>query len=398
MSSAFVLMPFGTDFDPVYSGFIKPVLEEAGLEVYRADDMESQQNILKDVMGGIGRCDLIVADLTSSNPNVYYELGVAHASKKPTIHLTQSFDDVPFDLRSYRLIEYDTHFSRIGEAREKLGNYATSFVQGTLLTGNPVTDFYPRSDEAGATTETGGGDIPPKDEDVNDSANEDELGFLDYVVEVIDSYQQIGGITKSMAGETETLVAELNKATQEIERINANGGASSAKAAQSLARRLASKMESFNTAMTSSNKEFSDILENSGDSLERVVSFHVEHTGVEDPNLIELMEQLEGLLENGSTARDALTGWVDSMKAIPRVERRLNRAMDRGTHELLATQSNLDRLLASISRALNKIRPSGALLWRRQRRFNSISRSILNGPHRCWRRGSRSRPPELNGT
>ena len=144
MSSAFVLMPFDEGFAPVYSEFIKPVLESVGVVVSRADNIESQQNILRDVMGGIGGSDLIIADLTSSNPNVYYELGVAHASRKPVIHLTQSLEEVPFDLRSHRLIEYSTHFSKIEEAREKLRNYAEAFLRGELLIGSPVTDFLSR--------------------------------------------------------------------------------------------------------------------------------------------------------------------------------------------------------------------------------------------------------------
>ena len=358
MPSAFVLMPFDKEFDPVYEDFIKPVLEHAGLTVSRADNIESHQNILKDVMEGIGRSDLIIADLTSSNPNVYYELGIAHASKKPTIHLTQSLDDVPFDLRSYRFIEYDTHFARIGEARQKLGNYANSFLEDTLLTGNPVTDFYPGSDETGVSIAVDGDSAAKKDEEVNDPANQDEPGFLDDVVSIIDSYQQLNGITEFISDQTQTLTGELGKATQEIERINANKNDSSPKAGQSVARRLASKMDSFNTAMASANRDFSDVLEQSEDNLERVVSFQVEHIGWEDPDLIELMNQLEVLLENGGNARNALTEWVDSMDAMPRMERRLNRAVDQGIKELLAMQSNLDRFLASISRALNKIRPS----------------------------------------
>ena len=354
MPSAFVLMPFDEEFDPVYSEFIKPVLEGAGLDVSRADNIESQQNILRDVMGGIGRSDLIIADLTTSNPNVYYELGVAHASRKPTIHLTQSLDDVPFDLRSYRLIEYSTHFSRIEEARQKLGTYATSFLQEKLLTGNPVTDFYPGSDETAVSYDRGS---PPEDADVTDSADQDDLGFLDYVVEITDSYQQIAKITESVTGRTETLTGELRKATQEIDRINANRSDSSARAAQSVARRLASNMDPFNTALNSSNKEFSDILEKTEDSLERVVSFQLEHAGLADPNLIEQMHQLRGLLVEGGETRDVLTTWVDNMHAMPRVERRLNREVDRGIHELLTMRSNLDRLLVSISRALNKVEP-----------------------------------------
>ena len=358
MTSVFVLMPFDKEFDPVYERF-KRVLEDAGLTVSRADNIESQRNILKDVMEGIGRSDLIIADLTGSNPNVYYELGIAHASNKPAILLTQSINDLPFDLRSYRLIEYDIHFARMEEAMEKLGNYAKSFLEGALLTGNPVTDFYSGTEEVGAIMAVvDGGSHPKKDVDVKELATQDEPGFLDDVVSIIDSYDQLNGITEYITSQTEILKAELDKATQEIERINANRNDSSPKAAQSVARRLASKMDTFNTAMTSANTEFSVVLAKNEDNLERVVSFQVEHKGGEDSDLIDLMNQLEQLLENGGYARDALAGWVDSMHAMPRMERRLNRAVDRGINELLAMQSNLDRFLASISRALNKIRPS----------------------------------------
>ena len=50
---AFVIMPFGDEFDPIYDEFIKPTLKAAGYEVERADDMENQRNILRDVVEGI---------------------------------------------------------------------------------------------------------------------------------------------------------------------------------------------------------------------------------------------------------------------------------------------------------------------------------------------------------
>ena len=65
-----------------------------------------------------------------TSSNVFYELGLAHALKKPVILITQSISDVPFDLKSYRLLEYSTHFGRIEIAKERLNHYADGFARG----------------------------------------------------------------------------------------------------------------------------------------------------------------------------------------------------------------------------------------------------------------------------
>ena len=96
--TAFVLMPFAPEFDDIYRLFLHPTLTECGFDVKRADDITSQQNILRDVINGIVDRDLIIADLTGANPNVFYELGVAHALGKPVILITQNIDKLPFDL------------------------------------------------------------------------------------------------------------------------------------------------------------------------------------------------------------------------------------------------------------------------------------------------------------
>ena len=70
-SSVFVLMPFDPEFDSIYNEVIKSSLELAGLSVKRADDIQNQRNILRDVFEGIVNSDLIVADLTNLNPNVF---------------------------------------------------------------------------------------------------------------------------------------------------------------------------------------------------------------------------------------------------------------------------------------------------------------------------------------
>ena len=81
-------MPFGEGFDEIYGLFIAGAITEAGFDPVRADDIRNQQNILKDVIAGIAESSLVVADLTGSNANVYYELGIAHGFKKRVILVT----------------------------------------------------------------------------------------------------------------------------------------------------------------------------------------------------------------------------------------------------------------------------------------------------------------------
>ena len=106
-SDLFVLMPFDSVMRPIYDDHIARVGAELGLSVKRADDFFGGRNIVEDIWSGICSTKIIIAECTGRNPNVFYELGVAHAIGKPAILVTQSDDDVPFDLRSVRYIRYE---------------------------------------------------------------------------------------------------------------------------------------------------------------------------------------------------------------------------------------------------------------------------------------------------
>jgi hypothetical protein len=104
---AFVLMPFGGHYDAYYPSVYKPGLETAGFIVQRADDIYTPQPIIKDIQELIVRADLILCDMSGRNPNVFYELGLAHAIGRPVILVCDNLNDVPFDLRHIRVIAYD---------------------------------------------------------------------------------------------------------------------------------------------------------------------------------------------------------------------------------------------------------------------------------------------------
>lgn len=62
---------------------------------------------MEDILKSIGTADVVLADLTRKNANVFYEVGICHALGKPVLLLAQSIDDVPFDLRHRRVLLYD---------------------------------------------------------------------------------------------------------------------------------------------------------------------------------------------------------------------------------------------------------------------------------------------------
>ena len=104
---AFVLMPFSPEFDDTYELAIQPACDAGGAYAERVDKQIFSGSILERVYNQISKADLIVADMSERNPNVFYEVGYAHALGKATILLTKSTDDIPFDLRHYPHIVYN---------------------------------------------------------------------------------------------------------------------------------------------------------------------------------------------------------------------------------------------------------------------------------------------------
>ena len=103
----FVLMPFDAQLKPVYEDHIAASARELGLRAARGDDFFTSHSVMGDIWTAIMSARAVIADCTGRNPNVFYEIGLAHAVGKPVILITQNNDDVPFDIRHLRYIQYD---------------------------------------------------------------------------------------------------------------------------------------------------------------------------------------------------------------------------------------------------------------------------------------------------
>lgn len=126
LDTCFVMMPFGAWLDVYYKDLFVPAIRDAGLEPLRADELFSTGTVIEQIWEQINKAKILLADLTGKNPNVFYELGLAHADSKPVIFTTASLDDVPFDLRHLRVIVYDVRDPFWGD---KLKSNLTAYLK-----------------------------------------------------------------------------------------------------------------------------------------------------------------------------------------------------------------------------------------------------------------------------
>jgi hypothetical protein len=106
--TCFVMMPFANPIGTYYTTIYEPAIQKAGLTPIRADaDIFGTGKIIDQIWQGINTSKILVAELTNRNPNVFYELGLAHALNKPVVLICSNESDVPFDLQHIRVIYYD---------------------------------------------------------------------------------------------------------------------------------------------------------------------------------------------------------------------------------------------------------------------------------------------------
>jgi len=104
----FVVMPFEESLQFIYEDHIRKVAASHDLTVARGDDLFGTNLVASDVWNAINACRIVIADCTGRNGNVFYEIGIAHTIGKPVILISQSMDDIPFDIQHHRALVYQT--------------------------------------------------------------------------------------------------------------------------------------------------------------------------------------------------------------------------------------------------------------------------------------------------
>jgi len=145
----FVMMPIKSGKDRVYwkdilDRIIRPSVETSrfDIKVVRVDELPGSGNWLKKIVENTHEADIVVADLTTTNPNVMWELGMRHAcAPHGTVILTQSHGDVPSDLRSYNVFTYEEDGSDLDDVKELVGGCLDEILGGGGKVDSPFFDF-----------------------------------------------------------------------------------------------------------------------------------------------------------------------------------------------------------------------------------------------------------------
>jgi hypothetical protein len=117
---AFVVMQFAEPYDTFYREIIQQQAEKAGFEVFRIDEKAGPGVIFQDIQREIEQSEIVIAEITPANLNVFYELGYAHALKKPTILLARRESHLPFDVSGYRVVFYNDTIGGKAEVEQSL--------------------------------------------------------------------------------------------------------------------------------------------------------------------------------------------------------------------------------------------------------------------------------------
>lgn len=353
-SKVFVVTPFNDDFLALYQE-LKKTFEE-NFEFTNAGDLENQQNILQDIVEGIHQADVIIADLTGLNANVFYELGLAHAMNKKVIIITQDIGELPFDIKSYRANEYSLQFNKLPLLVEKLEKLLHGAIDDSIKYGNPVSDYIPNFYQC-KSKETKNEKTIDLNHDENDNDaiidENDGGGFLDCIADIGDNLAKMTDEVNAINTEMDQMSASVNSSHSELERVKSHSGNLDANFARNICRKLAEPIDGFSGKLNGHTHEISKywaLVEN--DYLSLLDNPHTKKEG----NIVKLQESMLSLQElqeaiNGSNVQ--IIGLIDVLRGNLGMERRLNKAivaLITGLEEYLSTTetmySSIDRILA----------------------------------------------------
>ena len=144
----FVIMPFSSTkrhttegWTEIFDDVHKPAITGSRLGYKCERSKIGTGSFIKDILLQLNQADVVLADLTDMNPNVFYELGVRHALKNRTILVSQTMDDVPSDLKQYGVITYGTSPKSVAEYKKKISETLKNIRNDPDRADNPVSDY-----------------------------------------------------------------------------------------------------------------------------------------------------------------------------------------------------------------------------------------------------------------
>ena len=158
MKTCFVVSPIGDEAsetrnnaDKLFRYIINPVCQSCGFDAVRVDQINDSDSITQTIIEKLLSAELVIADISGHNPNVFYEMGYRKCTNKPIIHLKKKGESIPFDVNTVRTFEYDlTDLDSVEEVKNRLqqtiGTFSFESVdnapeQGPEQSQDSITDL-----------------------------------------------------------------------------------------------------------------------------------------------------------------------------------------------------------------------------------------------------------------
>lgn len=338
-------MPFADEFFDVYEMLKKEFQDD--FEFSNAGEEDNQTNILADIIQPIFEADVILADLTGLNPNVLYELGVAHAFNKKTIIITQDeLSKLPFDLKSYRTKDYSTHFRKFADLIEYLNKNLNGAISGDVVFSNPVKDF-----------------VDLNNIELNKCFSEDkvivdipqnEKGFLDFLADVEENTEELTNNINNMSQEITVMNDGVNSCTAEITRVNKTGGSGTASFVRKQAKKAAGYMDDYCKSLNDYNKKHEPLWDKiEKDTLGLIENEFATKDGNKE-NLIKYLISLVNMKKSIIVTVASFKSMKDASLKNRGLERTLTQSINAMDREVDVYLELLDKTISSIDKILQK--------------------------------------------
>lgn len=336
----FVIMPFENVFFEVFEMLKREFIDK--YEFINAGDEGNQQNILKDIFQPIYESDIIIADLTGLNPNVLYELGVAHTLNKKSIVITQ--DDLnllPFDLKQYRAMSYNTYFKKFAELVEYLKINLEGAAEGNIIFSNPIKDFLSSNNTEKISEE-------------NKLIIPDDCGFFDFITEIEENTVSLTENINNMIADMELMTSGVNQSSNDIRRVTKNGGNGTAAFIRKEAKKVAGYIETFSSKLKIYNPNNINLWNKIEKNTLGLLENKFIEQGDNKDDLISYLQTLKGMQNNILKGNESVEELRTSLISIIGMERTLNQAARFLDEDLSAYLNVMDQIYASIGRILGK--------------------------------------------
>jgi len=347
LKKVYFIMPFGDRFFEIFE-LIKRKYGSI-YEFSHSAENQNQQNIVNDIIHSIYESDIIIANLTDLNPNVFYELGIAHAFNKKVIIITEDILSLPFDLKTYRAKQYSMDYLSFDSLLEFLQSSLEGAFNGNISFSNPVMDYFNIKGTKSLSFST-------MDTDKVLNIDDSEKGFIDFLADIQNNIKIFTSHLIDMAADMNKMTENTTLSTSKIEETKSSRSGKTASIIQHEIKKIAGFMSSFDNKLQKYNKDYVAIWDEIESDILGLIENDYSQLEQNKLALVEFLKSLLPLKKSIVENKETMINLSDSLNNNIGIERTMTQAIKILLNDLKTYITILDQIYSSIDRIHSKSR------------------------------------------